>query len=328
MSGEQAEAVVDGSATPGVVRRISLAQIRESDTALRGVNRDTEDYKQLLDSIRKHGVLENITVRECVDPATQAKYYGLINGLQRFSCAKDAGLTEIDAKVIQANDFEVLQKQIILNARRVETKPAEYSQQLKRMLIMNPGMTMNEMAATLSCSTGFLYERLALLKLNNEIAKLVDSGEISLPNAYSLAKLPPDEQVAYKDRAITQSSQEFIPQVTERVKQLNEAKRKGADPKPEGFVAVARQRKLEDLKTENERPTVGRQLISDLKITDPVDAFALGVKWALCLDPISIQQAKAKDEARRKEAEEAKARRAEEKAQKEKDSVVANAMGV
>lgn len=313
---------------PASLRRVRLLDIRENKTALRECNRDTVEYKELLESVKMHGVFQTITVRECVDEQTQQTYYGLVDGLQRYTAAKDAGLDELDVKVIKADDFEVLKTQLILNVQRIETTPAAYSKQLSRMLNMNPTLTMQELASMIGKSSTFLYERLSLLKLDNKIAKLVDEGQINLPNAYAIAKLPTEEQAAFVDRAITQQPQEFIPQTIARVKELKEAARKGQQAGPAEFVPTPRQRKLSELKEEFNNPTVVNDLVHKAGAKTAHDGFILGVKWALHMDPISMQQDKAKDEARKKDAEEAKARRKKEQEEKQKANVVANALGV
>lgn len=313
---------------PTTLRSVRLLDIRENKTALRKCERDTEEYKELLESVKTNGVLQTITVRECTDPETQQKYYGLIDGLQRFTAAKDAGFDTLDVKVITADDFGVLKTQLILNVQRIETKPAEYSRQLSRMLNMQPMMTLQELADMIGKSHTFIYERLSLLKLDNKISGLVDTGKISLPNAYALAKLPTEEQAAFADRAMTQTPQEFIPQTAARNKELREAARKGQDAAPAVFTPSPRQRKLSELKDEFTNPTVASELVKKTGITSAMDGFLLGVKWALHMDPVSIDQAMAKEEARKKDAEDAKARRAAEREAKEKEGVVASALGV
>jgi len=318
----------DTAVAPSTLRNVRLLDIRESKTALRKCERDTPEYKELLESVKANGVLQTITVRECVDPETQQKYYGLIDGLQRFTAAKDAGLDSLDCKVITADDFCVLKTQLILNVQRIETKPAEYSRQLSRMLNMQPMMTLQELADMIGKSHTFIYERLSLLKLDNKISPLVDAGKINLPNAYALAKLPTEEQAAFVDRAMTQTPQEFIPQTAARNKELRDAARKGQDAAPAVFTPTARQRKLSELKDEFQNPTVASVLVSKTGVKTAEEGFMLGVKWALHMDPISMEQSIAKEESRKKDAEDAKARRAAEREAKEKAGVVAAALGV
>jgi ParB/RepB/Spo0J family partition protein len=300
-----------------VLKTIPLKDIRENPVALRSVNRQSEEYLGLVDSIRRNGILNPILVREIRDPETGSLVYGLIDGLHRYSGAQDAGLTEVPAQVRSMEDGEVLEAQILANIHKVETRPVEYAKQLTRILAQNPTMTASELASRLSKSPAWLSDRLGLTKLDEAIAKEVDDGKINLSNAYALAKLPKEEQANFFDRAMTMTPQEFVPTVTARVKELRDLKRQGKDTTPAGFVPVPHVRKIAELKDELEKPTVGPVLVSELGVKNPSDAFALGVKWALHMDPASIEAARQKDEARKKELAEAKGKRERERLEKQ-----------
>lgn len=98
-----------------VLKLIPLRQIRENPVALRAVNRTSDGYVELVDSIKRNGVYNGILVREVKDPDSGEVLYGLIDGLHRFSAAQDAGLTEIPAQVRSMADAEVLEAQVIAN---------------------------------------------------------------------------------------------------------------------------------------------------------------------------------------------------------------------
>lgn len=288
-------------------KTIPLLQIRENPSALRNVNKTDEGYLGLVDSVRAKGVLNPIVVRELKD-ADGATIYGLVDGLHRFTAAGDAGLTEIAANVITASDAEVLEAQIITNIHKVETKPVEYSKQLMRILSGNPTMTAASLASKLAKSPTWISERLGLVKLEENIAKLVDEDKINLSNAYALAKLPPDEQKNFVDRAMTMQPAEFVPTVNGRVKELRDAKRQGRDPNKAEFVPVPHMRKIGEVKEEFERNSIGPVLVAELDIKTPLEGFKTGVAWALHMDPVSIAAEVQKDADRklRDEAEKAK----------------------
>lgn len=297
------------------LKHIALKDIIESPVALRSVDRTGEQYLELVDSIRKNGVLNAILVREVKD-AEGKMVYSLIDGLHRFTASQDAGMDTIPAQVTSMEDADVLEAQILANVHKVETRPVEYSTQLTRILAQKPTMTIVELATQLSKSPSWLSERLHLVKLNKDIAALVDENKINLSNAYALAKLPPEEQPAYLERAQTMSPQEFVPTAAARVKEIKDAKRQGRSAAPQEFQPVARIRKVGELKDEMESKAVARTLVHSLNIVDPVEAFNQGIKWALHMDEGSIAIDRAKDEARRKEEEEKKAKRKEEREQK------------
>jgi len=305
---------------------IALEMVRENPVALRTVNRQSEEYAGLVASIQEKGFLGAITVRKKVDEESKEEFFELIDGLHRFSAAKDAGLTEIKVDIVDLDDDKVLEAQIMANIHKVETRPIEYTQQLKRILSRNPLMTEAELAQKLGKSAQWVKERLNLTKITNEVIQnLINEGKIGLANAYALAKLPPEEMADFVDRAQTMAPDEFVPAVQTRVKEIREAKRKGKDAGPQEFQPVAFLQKLKDIKTELDAGAAADSLIAATGVNTAKDGFLLGIKWVLHLDPKSVEDQKAKDEARKKERAEAKKKRDAEKAKKKAEKAAKKA---
>lgn len=317
-------AAVHDSATPlpertadGTLKKIRIADIRENPDALRQVDRRSEGYLGLVESIREKGVLKPINVREIPDRDDPSKMvYSLIDGAHRFTAAQDAGLEVIPAYVLDMNEAEALEAQLVANVHVIETKPAQYSEALLRMLGMNPTLTVADLAKKLSKSPKWLGDRLSINKLDPEIKKLVDENKINLSNVYALAKLKEHtEQRNFLDRAITESPAVFVPLVSERVKELNKAKREGRDATAEQYVPVAHPRKTKETEEELANNRAGQTLKGAGTITD-IQSFQMGLKWSLHLDPESIEQGRVKWEQRKAEREEnrkqAKAKKAQE----------------
>jgi ParB/RepB/Spo0J family partition protein len=306
------------------LKHISLDQIHEPDESLRKVDRSKEEFAGLVQSIRIQGVMNPITVREIVDDDTGDVIYGLVDGLQRFNASKDAGKETIPCHVISCENGKLIEAQIMANVHKIETKPVEYSRALLKMLQDNPLMPRTELADKLAKTGTWISERLGLLKLTEDIGILVDEDKIGLSNAYAMAKLPPEEQTNFVDRAMVMPPQQFTAIVNARVKEIRDAERKGRDPGKEKFTPVALLRTRKELVAEMETPTTGPALCGEFKPATPQDAFALGIKWALNLDPVSVEQQKARDEERRAEAKrkkeqstlERKKKRAQEAAEK------------
>lgn len=308
--------------------RIPLDQIRVNPESLRQVDEQNPQFKELVDSVSKtlengkpQGVLQSILVRELKDENGDT-VYGLIDGLQRYTAAKLTGLDTVPARITEMNDAEEMETQIIMNAVRVDTKPAEFANHIHRLLSMNPLMTINDLAGRLNKSPEWVNSVLKLVNLDAEIAKLVDNGEICLANAVALSKLPKDEQPDNIEAAISMNSAEFLPRMMERVKEIKKAKREGRDPGPKEFTPVAHVRKIGELKREMEDSKIGPALVSQFNITDPVEAFAMCLKWVMNLDPISVEAAKQKHDARKAAVEQ---KRAEAKAERTRKAAEAAA---
>ena len=289
------------------LKTIPLSPIRPHPVALRAVNKASDQYKGLVDSVRSQGILNPIHVRqisEAGDP--NGEIYSLIDGLHRFTAAGDAGLSEIPAQILSMQDGEVEEAQIIANAHKVETKPFEYANQLNRVLARNPLLTVAELAARVNMGEAWLSQVLKLSKLSEKIGALVDEGKISAANAVALSKLPPEIQPNYIDRAMTLQATEFVPQVTAHVKELRTAARQGRNPVLE-FAPVPHLRKPKEVKEAVTDDNIAKTICGNLQT--PVQGFQAGLKWALHLDEASVQAGKEAFDARKKKEAEEKAKR-------------------
>lgn len=297
------------------LRNISISDVRENPVALRAVDKESDKYKSVRDSIAARGVLSPITVREKQDPDGKP-FYEIVDGLHRYSGAKDSGLTNLPVNVISASDAEVLETQIIQNLCRVDTKPVEFTKQLQRMMVMNPTMTLPEVAERVNQSTSWVSGRLNLLKLDPKIQESVDAGDINVSNAQALSKLPKEEQFNFLEQAMTQQPSEFLPVVQERVKQLRDAAKQGKAAEEATFVAVSHLRGKKDLEAEMASPSVGPAMCSAQGLTTAAQGFAAAIKYVLSRDPDSETAQKAKYEARVAERNDAKQKREAERAEK------------
>lgn len=307
------------------LRKVNIADIRENQVALRTVDKQSEKYLGLVASIKEKGFFGAIVVRPQRDPETTEEFYELVDGLHRFCAAKDAGVKEINVDVVALDQDQMLETQIMANFHKIETKPAEYSAQLRRILARNSMMTITDLAGKLGVSPTFIQQRLGLLKIDNpKILKLIDDGEIKLSNAFSLAKLPAQEQDQWIEKAMTESFDEFGPAINARIKELREAARTGTDAAPAAFSPVAHLRKMKEIKEEVDKREIVKVLAS--KAESKEDAAALGIAWVLHLDPDSIAAQQAKWEQQQKEQAENKRKRAIERAaQKEERAKKAQA---
>lgn len=297
---------------------VPISSIRENPVALRGVNRTDEKYLGLVDSIKEKGFIGAIVVRRQIDNDSNEEYFELIDGLHRYAASKDAGLESINVNVVDFDKAQILEAQVMANIHKVETKPVEYSRQLKRILVMNSLMTEAELATKLGKSTQWIKERLGLTKIADEkIQKLIDEGKINLSNAYALAKLPSEDMADFLDRAMTDNPKEFLPKVNKRAKEIRDSKRQGEDAKPAEFQPVEFMQKLMDIKSERGNSKISKVLCKGLKT--PAEGFAMALSWVLHVDPNSAAAQEAKDDERKTARDEAKKKRAAEAAKKKAD---------
>ena len=305
---------------------IPIDLIRESEVALRSVDRKQESFLQLQHSISMDGVLKPILV--CENIVGSETFYGLVDGLQRYTAARDAGLKSIPAQIVDLDKATLMQAQIITNMHSVQTKPAQYSDQLRRILSGDPLLTMQDLAQKLSVSVKWLTDRLALNKLDENIQKMVDNDEIKLANAYRLASLPVEEQKDYLDRAITDKATEFAAVVSQRVKEIRDARREGREPRKQEFVAIERARTLVDLKHERQSMQNITLALEKAGADTPLAGATLALDWVLSMDDDSVVLQESKYNQKKKERLEAQERAKVERERRKTDAAAVKQAGL
>ncbi len=305
------------------LKHIALEEIQENPIALRQVDKETEAYLGLVDSIRETakqndgiGVLNAISVKPTDDGS-----YMLIDGLHRLTASRDAGMETIPCQIISMEDAEIKVSQIMANVHKVETKPFQYSNQIRDIMLLHPNMVLSEMATKLAKSTTWVAQRLSLTNLEENIGQAVDDSKITLSNAYGLAKLPVEEQLNFLEQAQQLSPEEFRGIVNSRVKEIRDANRKGRDAGTPKFEPTAFLQKLGAIKTELENGAVGSALVKETGVKGAVEGFKLAIEWVLHLDPVSIKRGEAEFDARIKEkADKKKKAEAERSAKKAEEA--------
>lgn len=270
-------------------------------TMLRLVNEDSVEYLELRDSIAAEGFWNSIAVRL----AKAADKYEIIDGLYRYTCARELGLASVPCIIkYNVSDDAVLAAQIQANAIRPETTRVEFARQMKQMLTRRPEMTFDELGHMIHKSPGWVRQTLGLLRLIGEARKMVDRGEVPVRSAYMLAKIPPRLQGDYLDRARMMPSREFRPLAASVIKQYAEAVKQGkmeafwcGDFKPQAHL-----RSLREIRAEVQRQEVGALLVTAEQCKTPVDGFYAALRWAMHLDRQGIEDQEQAARARSRQA--------------------------
>ena len=146
---------------------------------------DQEKLEELAESIRQHGVIQPLTVRKLA-----SGYYQIIAGERRGRAARLAGLEEIPAVVIEADDQKAMELAMIENLQREDLNPIEEAEGF-RVLVETYGMTQEQAAERVGRSRSAVANALRLLDLNVSIQKLVEDGELSAGHARAILPLSP-----------------------------------------------------------------------------------------------------------------------------------------
>ena len=146
-------------------------------------NFDNEALSQLADSIAANGVLQPILVRE-----VGSGFYQIIAGERRWRASKLAGLTEIPAIVIEADDLKTAQIALIENIQREDLYAYEEAKAYRAMIDQFE-LTQEEVAGRLGKSRSSIANSLRLLDLPEEISDLLQGDKLSAGHCKALLGL-------------------------------------------------------------------------------------------------------------------------------------------
>ena len=144
---------------------------------------EAEPLSQLAESIAQHGVLQPIIVR----PATQGMYE-IIAGERRWRASRLAGLSEIPAIVMEADELKAAQVALIENIQRENLNPFEEAGAYDE-LMRTYGMSQEEVAAKLGKSRSAVANAVRLLDLPDEVSELIRAGKLSAGHGRTLLGL-------------------------------------------------------------------------------------------------------------------------------------------
>ena len=141
---------------------------------------DQEELEALAESIRQHGIIQPLTVRE-----TGEGYYQIIAGERRWRAARMAELTEVPAIVIEADNKKAMELALIENLQRQDLNSVEEALGYQS-LINEFGLTQEEAAARVGKSRPAVANALRLLSLDEKVLEMLRTGAITAGHAKAI----------------------------------------------------------------------------------------------------------------------------------------------
>jgi len=210
---------------------------------------DPAKMEQLIESVKAHGVLENLLIRPLPDKDSS---YELIAGERRYRAALAAGLKEVPVTIRSLSDEQALQISLVENLLREDLNPVEETEGILQLLALrlnvareevtsllhrmrdeqrekvphnvmgnDQGQTIQAVFEELGSITweSFVSNRLPLLNLPEDIKNSLQTGKIAYTKATALARLKDDEaRQSLLEEAIEQDLS--LSQIRERIKAL------------------------------------------------------------------------------------------------------------
>lgn len=173
---EERKGIREGTKGIPGARIIDISRIK-SDPDQPRKSLDQKSLKELAESIKKHGLLQPITV-EYIE---KEDYFKIINGERRYKAAKLAGLHELSCIIKNVDDYARLIHQLIENIQRQDLpalEEAEYIQVLiNKRRMENPNYSQREASRELGLPKSYVNEMLSLLKLPQDIKESVRTSD-------------------------------------------------------------------------------------------------------------------------------------------------------
>lgn len=281
---------------------------------------DEKKKKEMVDSIKEHGVLEAIFVRPvaCIEDEKLKRYvtgkYEILAGHNRVTCAREAGLTEIPAIIVEADDSTAvvfitqtnIQREHISDVERARAMRLMYDKYKKdknSTLVQNQnveisttspmcqndtsgaGRTDEMVAEEFGVSQKTLHRKMALAYCTDKIVKYYEAGR----GRTNLTQ----EHIYYIHR-MNEGTQDCIPDMlkavvakmtTAKAKQLrDEYARWHAEEQPGEGISFPRKRMREifqeNLGEEELKPKRKRSSTKDMRYFIPDKYFPVEIKTA------------------------------------------------
>jgi len=176
-----------------------------------------ETIKELAESIKEHGLLQPIIVKETNDG------YMLVAGERRLRAKKLLGEATISSIVREYNEKFLTEIAILENIQREDLTPIEEAIAYKT-IIKEFKITHDNLAERIGKSRSYITNMIGLLKLPEKILEAVSKGQISMGHARVLSKIDDetslwelfykiiDQHLTVRDLEVLSQQREDLPQ--------------------------------------------------------------------------------------------------------------------
>jgi len=150
---------------------------------------DDDELKQLTDSVKQHGILQPLVVRDAGD------HFQLIAGERRLRAAEAAGLPLVPVHIVRFNDQQVYEAALVENIQRTDLNPIEKAEGFKDYLERFK-ITHEELGKKLGIERATVSNLVGLLNLPADVQDAVRLGQINLGHAKVLKGLGDSAQAS------------------------------------------------------------------------------------------------------------------------------------
>jgi ParB family chromosome partitioning protein len=173
------------------INKVSISDLSPNKFQPR-VNFNETKLEELINSIKKNGIIQPIAVREDkVDPGR----YEIIAGERRWRAAQKAGLHEIPITILDLDDNESLEVAIVENIQRDDLNAVEEARGYQR-LNEEFGYDHEKISKFMSKSRSHISNTVRLLTLPQDVLAMIEEGSLTAGQARPLIGLPSATNIA------------------------------------------------------------------------------------------------------------------------------------
>lgn len=169
----------------GQIEHLPLLNLHASPTN----PRKRFNIDSLIESIRQHGVLQPILVRQVSEGQDDDSEYEIIAGERRYRAARAAGLDTIPAFVRNIPDEQIIEIQLIENIQRNDLTELEEGECYHAMIHQH-GYTADQIGERIGKSRRHVYARIELCDLCPAVRADLDLGKLNASVAQLIARIP------------------------------------------------------------------------------------------------------------------------------------------
>lgn len=148
---------------------------------------DEESIDELAQSIKAYGIIQPLSVRRIGD-----EKFELVAGERRLRAAKKAGLIEVPVIIIDITDKDSAAIALLENLQREDLNYIEEAEAYHN-LIKDHAYTQEQLAEAIGKKQSTIANKIRILKLNDNIRKILLENKLTERHARALLKLPSAE---------------------------------------------------------------------------------------------------------------------------------------
>tara|TARA_Y100001970_G_C14223281_1_gene853975 strand:- start:671 stop:1519 length:849 start_codon:yes stop_codon:yes gene_type:complete len=176
--GRGLSSLIGDTKSTSIKNKISISEIVRGKFQPRKIF-NKESLEELSNSIRERGVVQPIIVRKSREFIGK---FEIVAGERRWLASQNAGLNEIPAVIIEADDIKALEFGIVENVQRSDLNPVEEATGYKR-LMDEFGYDQEKVGKFIGKSRAHIANCLRLLSLPKDVISMIENGKITQGHA-------------------------------------------------------------------------------------------------------------------------------------------------